>query len=604
MYFLENNPTLVVPVSAFDYATKTISVNDLIFSQYHWLYLLLCVLVGMLIGLRLTFLLREPDNKVTKADTQSHKHAHLQNTQEAAHSIDSVIRDLVNSQFIFKEQTSSAGSQQTSVRESIRQLRVISMYLQNENDATVRLEKTLTPNSDKRSKAPRSCEIKELVNEQFILAQAYLDGCDLSLFDEIEERVDVILPADWLRKAFRELIVNAVRHNKRKHGLRITLRVSKTDTHISVDVCDNGQGIPSSLMNAINQPSNEFKALQSLSNPELLPINLSAIQLYLLEQGGKLAITSARHFMTKISLQLPLASESVLCEIHMRDNNTLSTSQRSRLSEVNDEGKGTFNATHHFPNLLIVNLDQLPISNARTVLYQHFSIIDATSLADTIDIIGTQKVDCMLVDTGTTGTYMIDTLNFLRSHDKCKNIPSVIIGNEIDTSTQLKMLNIGTFGLMVHPVQGQQICEVLKNLLQVSTPQVGNINEKSVAYNMQDAGAQEGDTIEDDEDSAFSVRFQKVLETHYSDENFNRQAASSYMFLHERTLHRRLSEYYELSFTEMLKQYRLQVAKKMIESGENITTTAYQTGFSSPSYFAQCFKSFYGVQPSSISKQA
>lgn len=57
-----------------------------------------------------------------------------------------------------------------------------------------------------------------------------------------------------------------------------------------------------------------------------------------------------------------------------------------------------------------------------------------------------------------------------------------------------------------------------------------------------------------------------------------------------------------LTFTQFVNHYRIDKAKKMLLSGESVTTTCYACGFESLSYFNRAFKQITGRIPSSFSR--
>ena len=76
------------------------------------------------------------------------------------------------------------------------------------------------------------------------------------------------------------------------------------------------------------------------------------------------------------------------------------------------------------------------------------------------------------------------------------------------------------------------------------------------------------------------------------------------MAMSRSTLNRKLKSLLDVSPNDLIRQYRLQKASSLLSTGMDISTVAYQVGFSSPSYFSQCFKEQYGLTPSEhISKQ-
>ncbi|HZH64398.1 MAG TPA: helix-turn-helix transcriptional regulator [Flavisolibacter sp.] len=64
------------------------------------------------------------------------------------------------------------------------------------------------------------------------------------------------------------------------------------------------------------------------------------------------------------------------------------------------------------------------------------------------------------------------------------------------------------------------------------------------------------------------------------------------------TLNRKLKSLLDVSANDLIRQYPLQKATSLSSTGLDITSAAYEVGFSSPSYFSQCFKEQYGMTPS------
>ncbi|MEP6627920.1 MAG: helix-turn-helix domain-containing protein, partial [Ginsengibacter sp.] len=77
-----------------------------------------------------------------------------------------------------------------------------------------------------------------------------------------------------------------------------------------------------------------------------------------------------------------------------------------------------------------------------------------------------------------------------------------------------------------------------------------------------------------------------------------------FMGMSRSTLNRKLKALLGISTNDVIRQHRLRNATSLMLGGQDITTAAYSVGFSSPSYFSQCFKDQYGVTPSEfLSKQ-
>jgi len=69
------------------------------------------------------------------------------------------------------------------------------------------------------------------------------------------------------------------------------------------------------------------------------------------------------------------------------------------------------------------------------------------------------------------------------------------------------------------------------------------------------------------------------------------------------TLNRKLLALTGMSANEFIKQHRLQKAAILLSKGNNVSETAYLSGFETPSYFTHCFKEFYKITPKKYSKE-
>jgi AraC-like DNA-binding protein len=63
-------------------------------------------------------------------------------------------------------------------------------------------------------------------------------------------------------------------------------------------------------------------------------------------------------------------------------------------------------------------------------------------------------------------------------------------------------------------------------------------------------------------------------------------------------LYRKIKTLTGVSVNEFIRNVRLEKAKQLIEKGNNnINEISYKVGFTSPSYFAKCYKIKYGHLP-------
>ena len=94
------------------------------------------------------------------------------------------------------------------------------------------------------------------------------------------------------------------------------------------------------------------------------------------------------------------------------------------------------------------------------------------------------------------------------------------------------------------------------------------------------------------------------IDRHLGDESFGMETLCKDVGMSERQLQRKLKAITNKSPIQLIGSVRLHRAKeKMLSSDLNITEIAYQSGFSSPSYFSKCFKQEFGETPTAFQQK-
>ena len=91
------------------------------------------------------------------------------------------------------------------------------------------------------------------------------------------------------------------------------------------------------------------------------------------------------------------------------------------------------------------------------------------------------------------------------------------------------------------------------------------------------------------------------MEENYGNSEFGVQELSDAMGMNRSLLSKRLNSETGLPTSQFIRNYRLDIAKKLIVenvANRNITEIAYRVGFNDPKYFTRCFTKLYGTSPS------
>ncbi len=97
----------------------------------------------------------------------------------------------------------------------------------------------------------------------------------------------------------------------------------------------------------------------------------------------------------------------------------------------------------------------------------------------------------------------------------------------------------------------------------------------------------------------FLNQLMEMTEKIWNDESFNVVDFSKEIGLSKSQLNRKVTALTGYSPNEFINTYRLNKALKLIERNQsNISEIAFETGFSTPSYFSKCFQKKFGILPS------
>ncbi|TRZ45792.1 nickel-binding protein [Robertkochia solimangrovi] len=96
----------------------------------------------------------------------------------------------------------------------------------------------------------------------------------------------------------------------------------------------------------------------------------------------------------------------------------------------------------------------------------------------------------------------------------------------------------------------------------------------------------------------FFHKLMKCIREHIDDPEFTVQELSLMMYMSTSKLYRRCKQLSGLSPNNLIRDIRLEFARRKLESCEdNIASVLFGHGFNSPSYFTKCFHSRFGISP-------
>ena len=390
----------------------------------------------------------------------------------------------------------------------------------------------------------------------------------------------------WFKSVIGELLNNAIKHNWIGKKLKIEITTSVEANYFIVCIADNGMGLSNKITSKLKALNMTKEALSSSLFTNTESTNLASIKVGLYQVKGSLEVISARQFLTKVILKIPLLKHKQKQSDERQEIPSIPFE-----SAVQSEG---------FAILVLSQQDESEFGNL-LFLKKHFNLYWANSIEAGARAAMLQKPDCVLFDTDSIeARSALSLYEWQNKGQMFAELPIILLEKYAGNYANLNGLSSGISACITKCSETKDIALSIEKAIWEKERVVEQVSEGIANYHLRMVSA---NNINNQEDIKFLERFALMIQENYTNERFNRPDAAKQILMTEKTLSRKLHHHYKLGFTEILRQFRLQQAKKLLINGEQVTTTAYDTGFNSPSYFSKCFRDEFGFAPSQLTKQ-
>jgi two-component system, sensor histidine kinase ChiS len=365
-----------------------------------------------------------------------------------------------------------------------------------------------------------------------------------------------------LEKIISNLVSNAIKYSAVQSI--IAVRLSVVESMLTIEVSDNGPGIPQKEQQRIFERFYRMKNHDSFSGTG---IGLSLVKELVDLQQGQISLESAEGKGTTFKISIPVQQVD---------------SSYVELSE--DDLK---------PMLLLVEDDADITSFVSGIFKERFRIISAKNGQQGIESIATYLPDIVLTDIMMPVKDGIELLQEVKTNSLTNHIPVVVFSARSSIESRLEGLKHGADAYISKPFNPDELQLLIQNLY------------STIQRNQQDFQAKLKTELDfekrikstnDFANEAIGFIVENIENTDYS---VNELAAD--LCLSRSQLHRKLTSLTGFSATNFIRMVRLEKAKDLLKShAGNVTEIAYACGFSSQSYFTKSFTEYFGQSPSKL----
>ena len=186
----------------------------------------------------------------------------------------------------------------------------------------------------------------------------------------------------------------------------------------------------------------------------------------------------------------------------------------------------------------------------------------------------------------------------IKNDERTSHIPVIILTAKSGRESKLEGLETGADDYLTKPFDIKELQVRIKNLINIRK----KLQEKflNTEYITTKSHTDRSRALKRKGlDEKFITKVLEVIEEHISEESFSTDELGNEVGMSRAQFYRKLKALTGMPASIYLRTIRLAKAKKMIEENQgNISEIAFAVGFSSPSYFAKCFKDEFGYTPS------
>jgi len=407
-------------------------------------------------------------------------------------------------------------------------------------------------------------------------------------FDSGMDRLYVLFDRDKIERILFNLLSNAFKFTLEGGTITLLLREEEKsdDIHrkwVSIQVKDTGIGIPEDKKERIFERFFQHASAAAVLN-QGTGIGLSITKEFVRMHGGSIEVESEPGRGSLFTIRLPLAVVKEAAPEEDEDSpadeviaGQASADQPEKIAEV--------------PAILLVEDNEDFRSYLRDNLRDHYKVIEASNGRE-----GWQKAlssHPQLIVSDISMPFMdgIELTYKLKADRRTSHIPVILLTALTEEEQQLRGLGTGANDYITKPFNIGVLHAKVKNLLALrSTLQTTYTRQIKVLT---------PEAVIEGEDEKLMNKVVRYLEENLTSSQLSVESLSKEVGMSRSSLYSKMLDITGETPVEYIRSFKLGKAAVLLEKSDlTIAEIAYQTGFSTPNYFARAFKVKYNMLPS------
>lgn len=413
-------------------------------------------------------------------------------------------------------------------------------------------------------------------------------------FKASEDDYTLWFDSDKMEKICYNLLSNAFKFTTENGKIDVRLKkvLINEEEFAQLTVSDNGAGIHENHVHSIFE---RFYKVDDRALGSGIGLHLTKVLVEL--HNGEITVESAEGRGTKFSVLIPFKQKEIpIVEQYPTINSLTGRQDDMMILESEEEVETVANMQTDKPLVLLVedNVDvRVYIKN---LLIDSFEIIEAQN--GQVGLLKAMKFVPELIISDVQMEVMdgFELCKQIKENLSSSHIPVILLTAFAQDEQRAIGFESGADAYIQKPFNESLLKIRVRKLIE-NREKIKNYFQKNLTF-----GERKENVAEIDK--TFINKFRKIIEEKLIDSDLNVDEIGKNMGLSRVQLYRKIKSLTNYAPNELVRIIRLKAAEQLIINSErNVSEIAYDTGFSSPSYFTKCFKEYFNESPTDYAKR-
>ncbi len=413
-------------------------------------------------------------------------------------------------------------------------------------------------------------------------------------FKSTDDDFTLWFDSDKMEKICYNLLSNAFKFTKENGRIEVELsKITKNnEPYAQLTVRDNGVGISEQHIQLIFE---RFYKVDTQSAGSGIGLNLTKVLVEM--HNGEITTDSEESAGSTFTVQIPFKQKEIsIAEQYPVLNSSIERENDILILETEEDDTEKVNLHTDKPLILIVEDNVDVRTYLKSMLNENYEIIEASNGQSGVLKAMKYVPELIISDVAMDVMNGFELCKQIKENLSTSHIPVMLLTAYALDEQRALGFESGADAYIPKPFND--------NLLLIRIRKIIENREKVKQYFQKNLTFGERKENVAEIDKTFMSKFRNLIEERLIDSDLNVDEIGKNLGLSRVQLYRKIKSLTNYAPNELVRIIRLKAAEQLLVNSEkNISEIAYETGFSSPSYFTKCFKEYFNESPTDYIKR-